>query len=61
LTLPMYDTMTESEVQDVASGLMDAILELADESNSGNFTTVTAKDKKNDPAYVGIGFASDKS
>jgi dTDP-4-amino-4,6-dideoxygalactose transaminase len=61
LTLPMYDTMTESEVHDVASGLVDAIVQSTDESNSSNSIMVTAKGKKNDPSYVVTSFASDKS
>ncbi len=45
LTLPMYDTMTESEVRVVASELTYAISQLVDESNSGNTIQVTRQER----------------
>jgi dTDP-4-amino-4,6-dideoxygalactose transaminase len=61
LTLPMYDAMTDSEVHTVASGLIDTISQLVGESNSSNSSEVTTENRKNDPIYVGVSFASDKS
>jgi dTDP-4-amino-4,6-dideoxygalactose transaminase len=60
LTLPMFDTMTDSDVHYVVSGLIDATSELENQVDSSTERKIV-HDMTSDTVYVATSSASDKS
>jgi dTDP-4-amino-4,6-dideoxygalactose transaminase len=60
LTLPMFDTMTESDVHDVASELIDSISQLEGRAAIDEKRQVV-EDKTSSTAYSSVSLASDRS
>jgi dTDP-4-amino-4,6-dideoxygalactose transaminase len=60
LTLPMFDTMTDSDVEYVASELIDSISQLEGKTFAGVERQVV-EDKTSNSGYVAVSLASDKS
>ncbi|WP_260736503.1 DegT/DnrJ/EryC1/StrS family aminotransferase [Tunturiibacter lichenicola] len=60
LTLPMFDTMTDRDVQDVASDLIDIVSQLEGKATTDD-TCQVIEAKSSNPEYVEESLASNKS